>query len=548
MKNKKYFKNLTLISFIVLFANFGFLYLFSHAACTPGTFYKSSCTATNNGASAGNCNCPISGTTVPCHCNGTANQATANSGQICPNPSCSGSCTFVGNGNSCTSTPVPCSAGTACSNYYHSTTGILLQRCCPTPTPTPICNPGDKKCFSTTQIQTCSASSTWGSPMYCLGTTTCSGASPNATCAPPTPTPACTPPSTCPTPCKQWNTTTCTCSNNDGATCTVGTVTGSCTAGVCVTPTPCAGCGIFNDLNNTLKCANAGVDGQLLKCDTSQPGCPYVPSGTSCATGKICNGDPSSTCTAGSPAGTDCPGGNPGIRCVLACGNGALDTGVGEICDGTANCALPRICNSTCSACACPTGQHQCPTTGAALVCCDNLTQTDCNESACGPVAPPPPAVCGDNIINGAEVCDGLALGSCTACNSTCQCSTAPPTCLVLDQGCGDGLNDFVCGILTGCCTGLTCKFDALNANCKCASNTPMFRTTTTDTEFLEEQNQIDSPDKKCGECKPPDCNGKCENPEKECVTKFSKKQKKDICKCRKKDASDEDIDSDDEN
>ena len=44
----------------------------------------------------------------------------------------------------------------------------------------------------------------------------------------------------------------------------------------------------------------------------------------------------------------------------------------------------------------------------------------------------------------------------------------------------------------------------------------------------------------------PPQCGGKCEDPDKVCVTKFSKKQKKDICKCRKEDATDDD-DSDEE-
>ena len=69
----------------------------------------------------------------------------------------------------------------------------------------------------------------------------------------------------------------------------------------------------------------------------------------------------------------------------------------------------------------------------------------------------------------------------------------------------------------------------------------------TTDTEPLDEQNQVDAPDVKCGKTHPPQCGGKCKDPDKVCVTKFSKKQKKDICKCRKEDAADEDDDTDEE-
>ncbi len=69
--------------------------------------------------------------------------------------------------------------------------------------------------------------------------------------------------------------------------------------------------------------------------------------------------------------------------------------------------------------------------------------------------------------------------------------------------------------------------------------------------QTTEEPNadQATDTEKKCGECKPPDCTGKCDDPEKTCVTKFSKKKKKDVCKCRKQDAvnNNEEDDSDED-
>ena len=114
------------------------------------------------------------------------------------------------------------------------------------------------------------------------------------------------------------------------------------------------------------------------------------------------------------------------------------------------------------------------------------------------------------------------------------------------------GATTQVCGgVCIGTCTEdslLSCQRDGITIGCKCqTSPAPTADPTTTDptTTFLarEEDNEP-----KCGSLKHPACSeGKCEDPDKVCVSKFNKKKNKMVCKCRKQDATDENDDDDSE-
>ncbi|OGI20308.1 MAG: hypothetical protein A3B68_05670 [Candidatus Melainabacteria bacterium RIFCSPHIGHO2_02_FULL_34_12] len=192
---------------------------------------------------------------------------------------------------------------------------------------------------------------------------------------------------------------------------------------------------------------------------------------------------------------------------------------------------IPPACASlpggSCSLGACPQGQY-----------CDSgyLYGCNCYTSPPSPTPAPTPTPSPSGTCGGGTA-PNCSAGSCSD-PEVCQVLTG-----ILGDYCGCGAsctNSFpTCG--GGCRAGSHCGPNT--GGCTCYPDTVSTEPSPDGTIYAREEE--DTSDKKCGECKPPDCNGKCENPEKECVTKFSKKKNKDICKCRKKDASEEEDDED---
>jgi hypothetical protein len=200
---------------------------------------------------------------------------------------------------------------------------------------------------------------------------------------------------------------------NGAETCNEGT--DQCDAG---TPVVCDD-GAFC---NGVETCNEGSD----SCDTGTD---------ACAPGEFCNEvddlceaqvcDNDGICETGEDCGNcanDCISGSiPGA----VCGNGICEAGDGETtsscsadCNGKLN-GKPSgrfTCGPSCSDSRCNSGSYQCtetPVGPAGDFCCgDDMCEGDENSNTCGlDCGEPPEPFCGNNIIEGTEVCDGTDLG-----------------------------------------------------------------------------------------------------------------------------------------
>lgn len=126
------------------------------------------------------------------------------------------------------------------------------------------------------------------------------------------------------------------------------------------------------------------------------------------------------------------------------CGNGLIDPGTNEICDGNTNCGSDCL--------SCINGYSQNTWNGSCGFCgdgqkngpeiCDSFTP-NCNSSCTGclngyAATASGCGYCGDSIVNGAEVCDGS-----TNCNSNClSCSGGYSVSSGICGYCGDDIKN----------------------------------------------------------------------------------------------------------
>lgn len=143
--------------------------------------------------------------------------------------------------------------------------------------------------------------------------------------------------------------------------------------------------------NNCLSCCGDNIKQGSETCDGSD-GCSGLAGSTCNSTCSACN------CPSGqseNPVGSGhcCPNGTAwnGVACV-ACGNGVWEQ-PGEVCDPTvpSSCSFGQICNTTCTLCTCPAG-----TTLSNYHCCP--IGTVWNGHAC--------SACGDGVKSAGEDCD----------------------------------------------------------------------------------------------------------------------------------------------
>ena len=366
----------------------------------------------------------------------------------------------------------------------------------------------------------------------------------------------------------------CPCSSST-QTCSIGSVSGQwgqcCCPMLTPTPTPCTECNPVGSgyVDGTLACRN---DLMAVKiCHVNDPpnlgcwwglkeNCPGTcietlpPSSTS----AVCTSTPTPTPTP-TPC-TECnPVGSGYVDGTLACRNDLMAVKICHVNDPpNLGCwwGLKENCPGTCI--------ETLPPSSTSAVCTSTPTPTPTSTPTPTPTSTPTPALTPTPVSSacactGTFTCPGCnngfcATGMCTLVsgflNDCLCCPGAPEGCP--PTGCSDTCDNTLCTTadgLRGMCTDqqnilsfplCICKADLITLT----ATEPSPSETSTDTELLAREAE-DTSDIKCGDCKPPDCNGKCENPEKECVTKFSKKKNKDICKCRKKDASEEEDDED---
>src|SRR3989338_435066 len=291
--------------------------------------------------------------------------------------------------------------------------------------------------------------------------------------------------------------------------------------------------------------------------------CPCSSSTQTCSIGSVSGQWGQCCCPMLTPTPTPCtecnPVGSGYVDGTLACRNDLMAVKICHVNDPpNLGCwwGLKENCLETCI--------ETLPPSSTSAVCTSTPTPTPTSTPTPTPTSTPTPALTPTPVSSacactGTFTCPGCnngfcATGICTLVsgflNDCLCCPGAPEGCP--PTGCSDTCDNTLCTTadgLRGMCTDqqnilsfplCICKADLITLT----ATEPSPYETSTDTELLAREAE-DTSDIKCGDCKPPDCNGKCENPEKECVTKFSKKKNKDICKCRKKDASEEEDDED---
>lgn len=223
------------------------------------------------------------------------------------------------------------------------------------------------------------------------------------------------------------------------------------------------------------RCVNSNCD--VAGPDTTSTGCTAEPR---CGDGILDSGE---TCD-GSAGSCGTGLGCVGCACVPKCGDGIVAGG--EVCDfnpdgslaAGSTCPAGNGCDRNCKCTPPPArcGDHvinqasetcEMRADGSVELASTCVAGSTCNACTCTP-PPPPVAVCGNNLVEGGESCDGSNLGICTAPGATCspQCKCVIPTC-------GDGTvnsaaeecdgSNAACETLMG--PGATCS-----ASCQCSS------------------------------------------------------------------------------
>ena len=223
-----------------------------------------------------------------------------------------------------------------------------------------------------------------------------------------------------------------------------------------------------------------------------------------------------------------------------------------QIChlDGSTECNCLIDCAShkpgpsaSCEYAVCPGNDDECVDDGAGGCTCATPTPT--------PTPIPDPCMglnsnqCSNSIQCKFKFPDYPIIdGHCVWCDaiSECKCSANTDLCECHADACTKNIKcDYLINgeILEG-----QCKWDGTDCECKKAvpGVTPQITDTPSDTTTLQV-----AQDKKCGKTKPPTCGGECDDPDKVCVPKFSKKKNKMVCKCRKANSQEEDDSDEDE-
>lgn len=502
-------------------------------------------------------------------------------------------CQNSGTGSCCCPTPAQCGGSLStnkcsigiCTEGTCQVNSLGTKCICVTPTPTPCteCDPGfgsgSIKCQGN-NVQTCNVNASgckWVNSQTCpLG---CSA----GTCITPTPTPCmgCGPffdPNgtvQCGSGASllKCNTAQNICAYEPFNTCPSGQVCTGDPSGTCPSGATC--------YSGSTRCI----------CGSGTHQCPSTGSIAICCPDNLagCNG---SSCPTPTPT--------PDLNC------GGLMSGAcppGQVCQSQAvpsigvvwSCVFPTP-NSTPS---CDlTQNHLCPMQNGTNACCPN-TNPGCssNNTGCSTCPPsvghlcPVPGqgaleICCPNNVpcggpSGCNVCSSTNCGACTASNCPAGCTLNASGCVANNPAAAAaaaqasaqtaGPTDAqvaaanaaaaaTAAANAGTQTGPTAEQIATaNAAAAAAANGQYYARKAESEETpeaenkeqaIEESSTESDTEKKCGECKPPDCTGKCDDPEKTCVTKFSKKKKKDVCKCKKQDAvnnNEEDDDSDED-
>jgi hypothetical protein len=264
----------------------------------------------------------------------------------------------------------------------------------------------------------------------------------------------CDPPGSCPSACPNRG---CTRFNLEGS---AAECTAVCTGGgletACKPDDGCcpAGCTVADDSDCSIMCGNGTREGNET-CDPVSS-CPTACLAMGCQQRKLVNQGSctaecvndrlQTTCVAGDgccPPG--CHNGND-ADCQATCGNNIKEPG--ELCDGdcpspsscsTSGCSLRRIEGSGCNARCLEDTQTQCRSgDGCCPGSCNNTNDTDCK------------AICGNNVREAGELCDGNCPTSCPPQNcqnrrmendGTCQArcvDTGPISC----SGCTRCMNN----------------------------------------------------------------------------------------------------------
>lgn len=274
-------------------------------------------------------------------------------------------------------------------------------------------------------------------------------------------------------------------------------------------------------------------------------------------------------------------------------------------CDSSIKCCGAKcpVCIEECSKCSnpncgggtCPEGKHcensgpgfqfcfckdNAPSTPTPTPCCppcgdkgtlcakDNKTLWDCTTNADGSCPPKTSKDCGTlGCADPEPKCDAFCVtptptpGPCpnniTFCNNCpaplCQGGPCPADKVGLGKTC----SLITAGDKTYCACQTSTKTTSLTETAPeteatqppesytlTAPNPPEAETTFTPEGTIWART---APDQKCGKTQPPVCGGTCDDPDKVCLPKFSKKKNKMVCKCKYPDAQDEeDEESDD--
>ncbi len=228
------------------------------------------------------------------------------------------------------------------------------------------------------------------------------------------------------------NTATCTCSGGGGS-CGDGTVNNGeqCDDNNTISGDGCSSTCRDEVCGDGIKQDDEGCDGNPNQCPpiagnnvvcTTACECSYSPIGNAlCGDGtvtapELCDrGNLPIIPAIGCPVGSVCAG-----DCKSCCGDGILTPSSSEVCDIGVGCGAitGSVCNSTCSACECPSGESENPPGSGH--CCP--TGTSWNGSSC--------SACGNNALDVGEICDESAFpNGCPfdqECNAACNACSCP--------------------------------------------------------------------------------------------------------------------------
>jgi YVTN family beta-propeller protein len=418
-------------------------------ACDPAT---GACTHANNTASCDDGNACTTGDVCQ---GGTCTGGPApscNDGNPCTDDACNPATGCVH-----TSNTVPCDDGNAC------TTGDACQGGACTGGPAPSCNDGNPctddacnpatGCVHTSNTAPCNDGNACTTGDACQGGTCTGGPAPSCNDGNPCTDDACNPATGC---VHTNNTAPC----NDGNVCTTGDVCqgGTCTGTAlgCDDANPCT-----DDLcDSSLGCLHANNNLPCNDANTCTAG--DVCNGGVCVGGNVATGCTACQAVAGIPAqggvfvGTTSGAGSLGATCavsnnsgervyrwvpstsgtatIFTCGTGTdFDTIV--YLRSTCGAAGDLACNDDTSGCGVADGSPNAGFHGSRITPTVTAGQpyfivVDGWNGKLGTYALTvvPPTVCGNNVREGAEQCDGTDVASCAsgACDAQCRCVVTP--------------------------------------------------------------------------------------------------------------------------